>query len=348
MPDPQHCPGLLATAEKTQQTFQAQLGDAPGSPYLRTGDLGFLHNQQLYVTGRLKELIIIRGRNHYPQDLEATAEQAHPALRPGCGAAFSVDMAGVEQVVLVQELERSYLRKLEPEEVFAAIRRQVSQHHDLQLGAIVLIKTNSLPKTSSGKIQRYLCRSLFLDSQLDVRAQWPSATELSAAPSAAPAAPSAAPVEAPAIPSPPPQAPAAPALPMQSLAPDSSLKQWLVEWLAQALSLAPATIDVHRPFAEYGLDSLAAVEIAEALQTRLGIPLSPTLAYEYPTIDALVRHLNSHSLTPEPPTNDAAPDPPPMEFAGVDAEVEQLVRELEMLSDRDVEELLSRPGYFWS
>jgi acyl-CoA synthetase (AMP-forming)/AMP-acid ligase II len=153
---------------ETEQSFQAYLTDTGDGPFLRTGDLGFIKDGELFVTGRLKDIIIIRGRNHYPQDIELTVEQSHLALRPSCGAAFAVEINGVEQLVIVQEVERSYLRKLNVDEVVENIRYAVRQQHELQVYAVSLLKTQSIPKTSSGKIQRHACREKFLSGELDV------------------------------------------------------------------------------------------------------------------------------------------------------------------------------------
>ena len=150
--------GYWNKPEETAQTFQASLATPSQENFLRTGDLGFLHKDELFVTGRLKDLIIIRGNNHYPQDIELTVEQSHPALRPGCGAAFTVERDGQEQLVIVQEVERQSLRSLDVEKVGKAIRKAVSERHGLRISAIVLIKTGGIPKTSSGKIQRQACR----------------------------------------------------------------------------------------------------------------------------------------------------------------------------------------------
>ena len=133
-----------------------------------TGDLGFLRDGELFITGRLKDLIIIRGANHYPQDIEWTVEQSHHALRPGCGAAFSVDIDGTEELVVVFELEREHLRTVDPEELARAARRSVAEEHDLHLHAFVLLKTGSVPRTTSGKIQRRQCRADFLSRELPV------------------------------------------------------------------------------------------------------------------------------------------------------------------------------------
>ncbi|BAY66478.1 amino acid adenylation domain-containing protein [Calothrix brevissima NIES-22] len=162
--------GYWQRPEQTQQTFQAYLQDAsPNSskPYLRTGDLGFIQNGELFVTGRLKDVIIIRGRNHYPQDIELTVEQSHQALKPGAGAAFSLEIDGQEQLVIVQEVERTHLRNLDADAVVEAIQTAVSQFHELQVHAVLLLKTGTIPKTSSGKIQRHACRAGFLAGTLN-------------------------------------------------------------------------------------------------------------------------------------------------------------------------------------
>jgi len=157
---------------RPEETFQAYLADTREGPFLRTGDLGFLKDGELFVTGRLKDLIIIRGRNHYPQDVELTVEKSHPALRPNCGAAFAVEVDGVERLVIAQEVERSYLRKLKVDEVVEAIRREVSQEHELQVYAVLMLSTGSIPKTSSGKIQRRACRTGYLENSLKVVGSW--------------------------------------------------------------------------------------------------------------------------------------------------------------------------------
>jgi acyl-CoA synthetase (AMP-forming)/AMP-acid ligase II len=159
--------GYWQRLPETQATYHAYLADGSG-PFLRTGDLGFLLDGELFVTGRLKDVIIIRGQNHYPQDIELTIQKSHPALRPNCGAAFTIEVKGQEKLVIVQELERSYLRKLNVNEVVGNIRQAVSYENDLEVYAAVLVKTGSIPKTSSGKIQRRACRTQFLNGSLNV------------------------------------------------------------------------------------------------------------------------------------------------------------------------------------
>ena len=158
--------GYWGRPEETKQAFWAYLADTGEGPFLRTGDLGFLRHGELFVTGRLKDLIVIRGRNHYPQDIEQTVEQSHRALRSGGCAAFSVETDDGEQLGIVQELERRYVRSAGVGEVVASIRRVVAEHHDLQAHAVVLVRTGSIPKTSSGKTQRQATRAGYLAGTL--------------------------------------------------------------------------------------------------------------------------------------------------------------------------------------
>ena len=162
--------GYWNRPEDTESTFHAYLADTGDGPFLRTGDLGFIKDGELFVTGRLKDLIIIRGRNYYPQDIENTVGQSHARLRAGQGAAFTIEVKNRERLVLVYEVERRQQRDLEP--VFEAIRSEVAAEHELPFDAIVLIKAGSIPKTSSGKIQRYACRQGYLDGTLEVLAEW--------------------------------------------------------------------------------------------------------------------------------------------------------------------------------
>lgn len=158
--------GYWRKIQQTQETFQATLKDTDSKTFLRTGDLGFIKDGELFVTGRLKDIIIIEGRNHYPQDIELTVENSHPALRKSCGAAFAVEVKGKEQLVIVYEVERSYLRQLDVDEVVGKIRQAVAAAHDIRVYAVTLIKTGTIPKTSSGKIQRQACRQKFVNNTL--------------------------------------------------------------------------------------------------------------------------------------------------------------------------------------
>lgn len=172
--DPSVAGGYWQRPQETEVTFAARIADTGEGPFLRTGDLGFLRDGQLFITGRLKDVVIVRGTNHYPQDLEWTVQQAHPALRPENGAAFSLSVAGEERLVVVQEVERGYLKNLPLDEVVESIRREIFEQHEIQVYAIALIKPGTLPKTSSGKIQRRACCQEFQQGTLSAIATWQS------------------------------------------------------------------------------------------------------------------------------------------------------------------------------
>lgn len=159
--------GYWNRADETEATFGAHLETGEG-PFLRTGDLGFLRDGELYIAGRLKDLIVIRGQNHYPQDIEKTSEQSHPGLkRPGCCAAFSVEVSNVERLVVVQGVERSGTRD-ELNEMAGSILQAISEEHELQAYKVVLVRSGDVPRTTSGKVQRRACRQAYLDETLPV------------------------------------------------------------------------------------------------------------------------------------------------------------------------------------
>jgi acyl-CoA synthetase (AMP-forming)/AMP-acid ligase II len=158
--------GYWGNVEGTHQCFEATLAGAPALRYLRTGDLGFVEGGELYVTGRIKDLIIVRGKNYYPQDIEDVVERSHAALRLGHGAAFSVAYEGQECMVVVQEVERDALRTLDADCVLASIQREVAAAFNVRPHVTVLVKPATIPKTSSGKIRRFKCRSEFLEGTL--------------------------------------------------------------------------------------------------------------------------------------------------------------------------------------
>jgi acyl-CoA synthetase (AMP-forming)/AMP-acid ligase II len=162
--------GYWRDPEATRASFAEQITGEDGTAWLKTGDLGFLDAAgELFVTGRLKDLIIIRGINHYPQDIEHTVETCHPALRRHGGAAFAVaDAAGEERLVVVQEVERGWRHHCDLNELVGTIRAAVTREHDIAPYRIVLIRTGTLPQTTSGKIQRNRARQLWLAGALEV------------------------------------------------------------------------------------------------------------------------------------------------------------------------------------
>jgi acyl-CoA synthetase (AMP-forming)/AMP-acid ligase II len=156
--------------EAATAALRAHIADEDkDASWLRTGDLGFLDaDGELFITGRIKDLIIVRGMNHYPQDIERTVQALHPALRENCGAAFSVPgEAGEETLVVVQEIERTERNRIDADELIALIREGVTEQHELFARHIALIRPGTLPKTTSGKIQRRMTRTLWLEQRLD-------------------------------------------------------------------------------------------------------------------------------------------------------------------------------------
>lgn len=168
--------GYWNSPVETEATFHAQIKGITDKCYLRSGDLGFMDGRELIFTGRRKDLIIFEGRNHYPQDIEETAEKSHPALRSGCSIAFSVDSEGPVRVVLVCELSKGYCLQAQAaassdiqvarKDLEAAIGREVSEEHGIRLHDIFVIPTNTIPKTSSGKLRRHGCKASYLDGSL--------------------------------------------------------------------------------------------------------------------------------------------------------------------------------------
>ncbi|MGB2711362.1 MAG: fatty acyl-AMP ligase [Conexibacter sp.] len=162
--------GYWNNSEASEEAFSARLADGDPTPFMRTGDLGFIDEREIHITGRAKDMIVVRGRNHYPQDIECTAEQADSALRPGCGAAFGVERDGDERLVLVNEVD---CRRLgDADAVLRAVRRAILGEHGIRPDAIVLIERGTLPKTSSGKQRRRAAREQLLRDELPIVAEW--------------------------------------------------------------------------------------------------------------------------------------------------------------------------------
>lgn len=162
--------GYLGRAEETAETFRARLADegALGRPHLRTGDLGFLHDDELYVAGRLKDVIIRKGRNHYPQDFELTAERAVPGLHPNSVSAFSCDDGRTERLVLVVEVDGRLLNSPGAGAVRAQVHEAIRSGHRITPDDIVVVRRGRLPKTSSGKVQRRECKRRYENGELRI------------------------------------------------------------------------------------------------------------------------------------------------------------------------------------
>ena len=164
--------GYWERPEETEATFHAYLLPSNEGPFLRTGDLGFIYNGQLHITGRIKDLVILQGRNFYPQDIELTIEKCHPAMQAGFGAAFAVEEGQVDHLVVVQEVKREYRKSDDFEGIANAIRMAVAKNHGLRVQAVALIMPSTIPKTTSGKIQRNATRELFLGGKLETLYEW--------------------------------------------------------------------------------------------------------------------------------------------------------------------------------
>ncbi len=245
--------GYWNNPDETARTFAARLQDTGEGPFLRTGDLGFVKDGEVFVTGRFKDLLIVRGRNHYPQDIERTVESCHAALRTGGAAAFTVEEAGEETVVLVQEVERQ-ATPLPTEELAAAIRAALSEQHDLHVSSILFIKAGSLPKTSSGKVQRRTCRDQYLTGRLSV-----VGTSVAPLPVAQPSSTG------------------YHTDLLRGLAGEArrlAIQRMVQQLLADRLGRLPETIAVDQPIHLLGLDSLMAAEVLHRLEESFHLPLS--------------------------------------------------------------------------
>ena len=259
----------------TKETFQACLSDTGEGPFLRTGDLGFIQDGELFLTGRSKDLIIIRGHNHYPQDIELTVEQCHESLRPGCGAAFSVEVENEERLIVVQELQIKGVEKTDPEEIIKLIRQSVTMRHGLDIYVVVLIKSRSIPKTSSGKIQRRACKNMFLNKKLKIIAD----CKLEITPKITPKI--------------------IPSKVLESEPPKSAstrvIQDWIVNAISRSTGIPVSEISLQEAFSNYSMDSLKTVSLMGELEEFLGISLSPTLMYAHPNIEELSRYLSNDS-----------------------------------------------------
>ena len=269
--------GYWNRPEETEQTFHARLADSEDGPFLRTGDLGFLRDGQLFIAGRLKDLIIIRGDNHYPQDIELTVERSHPALRTGHGAAFSIDVDGEEALIVVCEVQGKQLRGVNLDDVLSAIRAAVFNEHDLRLHEVVLLKPGGVLKTTSGKIQRRAMKAAFLNGELDELGRQTGSGVFFKSAATRDGQTSESPADLKKTPA-----------PLAATHSQSAIRSRLAELLCNEAGLA---VDASRSFAELGLDSVKAVELALDLETWLGRPVPATVFWTYPNINALAEHL---------------------------------------------------------
>lgn len=277
--------GYWKNETETAQSFHATLdlsegegSTLPKGPWLRTGDLGFTDDDSIFIAGRLKDLIVIRGRNHYPQDIELSVEASHEGIRPGCLAAFSLeDGDGNGRLVICAELDKKRMQRggFAPSDVVDAVRKAVSHEHELHVSVVVLTETGALPKTSSGKIQRRACRAAFVEGALDVVLQ------VEGAPQSSSKSPE----------------PLTRQL-LSRLAPEAQqaqLRAHLRALVCTALGVAEDDVPLDRPLYALGLDSIAAVQLKAEIEQLTGttLPLAETL--QGPSIDELVQTALGHA-----------------------------------------------------
>lgn len=297
--------GYWNRPEETTTAFSAKL-EGRGESFLRTGDLGFVDDGQLFVTGRLKDLIILAGRNYYPQDLELAAERSHPSLRPGHAAAFAIEQeSGPERLAIVLEVTRHH-RESDSEAVFSAVRRALAEREGVLPDLIALVRQNSVPRTSSGKVQRRATRALLLDGELDVIAQ--SSERIDDVAMLNPARGEG----------------------------SASVEAWLRRWVADELQIDITSVDPTASIREYGLDSVTAVRLVTELEQVLGHRVDVALLWRERSIRSLARALEAGS-TGATGANERAPrrderlvSPLPAnefpEFRGIQSRLEELDR----------------------
>lgn len=254
-------------------TFKVEISNTKEGPFFRTGDLGFLDSGEIFITGRLKELIIIRGINYYPDDIEFTVKESHPFLSSSAIAAFSITKNRQENLVLVVEVKSK--TKSENNQIIDSIRESVTLKHNLQVFAIKLVAEDSLPRTVTRKIQRKGCRDHFLNNNLKIVDEWQQEESQAIGKSLTPAE-----IQYPI------------ANNKGNLDKNREvISDWLVNSIADVLKINPNRISIDQPFFRFGLDSASTVRLAGALEKWLGSNLDPTLFWEYPTIDELSNYL---------------------------------------------------------
>jgi amino acid adenylation domain-containing protein len=280
--------GYWSGAEATAEVFGARIADEPqAGPFLRTGDLGALDGGELFVTGRLKDLLVVRGRNLYPHDLERTAEAAHPAVRPGSVAVFSVESDDREQVVVLVEVDRT--RREEGDEVARAVHERVVLEHEAAPSEVVVLVPGAVPKTTSGKVRRRAARHAYLAGSLRGRlGGHATAGDGAASARSAPGRTE----ELTAL------------TDLSALEADerqSLVQAMLRVEIGRAVGRPVAEIDPWLPPTRLGVDSLAAAEIEQALAARLGLDIDFGALLEAASLRELAYDLARRAVSEEAP-----------------------------------------------
>ncbi len=249
--------GYWNKSEETSRTFGATLED--NSSFLRTGDLGFFYDNELFITGRLKDLIIIRGANYYPNDIEFTIQSNISELRQNSGAAFSVSENNEEVLVIIQELERTAMRNTDYNKIIDNIRRVIAEDNEIDTHAIVLIRAGSIPITSSGKIQRRQTKYDYLSGNLSVVAEWKRVeTEGEYSISK-----------------------------KNNVPTEEVIREWLILWVIRNQHFRRSEINLDKNIMSYGIDSLAAVTLETEISKQFGFQWHVSSFMLNPTINKL-------------------------------------------------------------
>jgi amino acid adenylation domain-containing protein len=252
--------------------------------FLRSGDLGFLHGEELFITGRLKDLLIIHGVNHYPQDIELTVGQCHPALNPSQCAAFSVDVQGGERLVIAAEVSRVY-GDVPNDAIASAVREAVADVHELGVHEVVLLGPGAIPKTSSGKIQRHACRIGYIERTFELRAPAREVSADAQPDRALPGESGSVATELIAV------STRLSRRDLSGMAPSDrarALERYLVGEISQVLGTRGEHVDPTRPVTHYGFDSIMAVGLRNRIELDLGVVVPSAMFLEAPSISQLV------------------------------------------------------------
>ncbi|AEY02705.1 AMP-dependent synthetase and ligase [Oceanimonas sp. GK1] len=269
--------GFWRRAEESTTTFQAKLVDGlnEDKTYLRTGDLGFMKEGELFITGRLKDLIIIDGVNHWPHDIEWTVEQSHPAIRSGnCCAAFSINELNKEKLIVVIETEKS---RTNFKDIYQSVKVAISEYHDIKLHQLVVVSRGGVFKTSSGKVQRNTCRSSFSNGSLPVL--WSSPLNQGINKTAL----------------------------ESSFNPDNKIKSeeqvkletWLIQEIFKLIGTSSAEIEPETPLSALGLGSMDTLILVCEIEDKIGkkIPLAEVIG-DGVTIHKLVKKITESGWSP--------------------------------------------------
>ncbi|WP_159025668.1 non-ribosomal peptide synthetase/type I polyketide synthase [Aquimarina sp. Aq78] len=265
--------GYWEKEEMTKEIFQAFLKNTNGEedkeqgPFLRTGDMGFLYDGELYISGRLKEMMIFNGVNYYPQDLERTVQYAHHDIQNNAGVVFFTNIDEQERLIVVQEIKRTSIRTYSLKSVVSSICQSILEEHELSVHKIILISPGRVSKTSSGKIQRLATKLAYESDTLDGVIDFWERGVISEKEENLTSE-------------------------KDSSQKTNELIKWLQEQIAQELNLTPSRININRSFAELGMTSIQGIRLSGELSRYLNRDVYPTLIYSYSNIVDLAIHLS--------------------------------------------------------